>query len=639
MNQSLKKFLSLALLFSASAIFADCCDTSCETTCCETSAECPVTACYPNRSQGFYKVRQVAGMVGHTQDIQNDMDGWWGMFSITPGYHQTFRSKQIAECLFGGDLTCQSGCEGSVVQVQGRNVANRAENAWLADYFYLPSDFNSTLSFSPKIKNFILDLDFYLGLDEWWKGAYLRLHGPIVSSRWSLGFCENVINSGTTADPQGYFTTSTLARSALLADFSSFAAGNVPTDPVTGANHVTFDPLKYSRITGCSSKETGFAELRMELGWNFWTDEDYHLGVALYAAAPTGNMCKPCNLFDAVVGNGKHWELGGVVTGHYVFWRSEDAEKHFGGYLDATVAHQFKRSGLRTFDLINGANSRYMLAAKFGPNTNNLSSSTAGANPATKQFAFEYAPVANISTVNVSVSSNVVADVVAWFNFTSGGFSWDLGYNFYGRSCEDIDCSTDCNPCSTPDDIINSPNTWALKGDARMFGFASAATNGLTLGQAIPLSATESKATIHGGTEAAVGVPLTCDAHNNALVDAAVPAFASTTAGTGTALNVCATSATAIDTSIQPIFLATKDINFAGTRSISNSVWTNLSYNFEGGDRWKPFLGVGALAEFGQNDSCCNDDCGDCNDDCGDDCVSCCPSYWGVWVKGGVSFD
>jgi hypothetical protein len=631
MNQSLKKFLSIALLISASVINAACCDTDCSTSC-DTAGSCPTTACYPNRSQGFYKVRQVAGMVGHTQDIQNDMDSWWGMFSITPGYHQTFRSKQIAECLFDGDLTCQSGCEGTTIQVQGRNVANRTATAWLADYFYLPSDFDSTLRFSPKIKNFILDLDFYLGLDEWWKGAYLRLHGPIVSTRWSLGFCENVINSGTADDPAGYFTTGTLARSALLADFSAYAAGGAPTDPAAAPNTVTFDPLKYARIAGCSSKETGFAELRMELGWNFWTDEDYHLGVALYAAAPTGNMCKPCFLFDAVVGNGKHWELGGVVTGHYVFWRSEDAEKHFGGYVDATIAHQFKRSGLRTFDLTGRPNSKYALAAKFGPNNNNLSNA-AGAIVASKQFAYEYAPVANISTVNVSVSSSVVADVVAWFNFTSGGFSWDLGYNFYGRSCEDIDCSTDCDPCAVNDDIINSPNTWALKGDARMFGYAAVTAGGLTAGQAVALSATQNKATIHAGTEAAVGVPLTPSSHVNANADNATLAFAGTT---NQALFVTAASATQINTSIQPVFLGRGDINFAGTRSISNSVWTNLSYNFEGGDRWKPFLGVGALAEFGQNSDCCGNDC---NDDCGNDCMTCTPSYWGVWVKGGVSFD
>jgi hypothetical protein len=243
--------------------------------------------------------------------------------------------------------------------------------------------------------------------------------------------------------------------------------------------------------------------------------------------------------------------------------------------------------------------------------------------------------------VNVSVNSSVVADVVAWFNFTSGGFSWDLGYNFYGRSCENIKCNQDCNPCSTPDDIINSPNTWALKGDGRMFGFASAAVGGanpLVLGQAVPLSTTQSEATIHGGTEAAVGVPMTCTAPINANADSGVPAFAGTAGGPGVALDTCTTFAQQIDTSIPATFLVADDINFAGTRSISNSVWTNLSYNFEGGDRWKPFLGVGALAEFGQNASCCNDSCST-SDDCGNECVRCCPSYWGVWVKGGVSFD
>lgn len=38
---------------------------------------------------------------------------------------------------------------------------------WLADYFGLPRDCQSTVSFKPSISNFILDYSFYLGLDSW----------------------------------------------------------------------------------------------------------------------------------------------------------------------------------------------------------------------------------------------------------------------------------------------------------------------------------------------------------------------------------------------------------------------------------------------------------------------------------------
>jgi hypothetical protein len=38
---------------------------------------------------------------------------------------------------------------------------------WLADYFGLPCDYQSTVSFKPSISNVILDYSFYLGLYSW----------------------------------------------------------------------------------------------------------------------------------------------------------------------------------------------------------------------------------------------------------------------------------------------------------------------------------------------------------------------------------------------------------------------------------------------------------------------------------------
>ena len=111
--------------------------------------------------------------------------------------------------------------------------------------------------------------------------------------------------------------------------------------------------------------KTGFADLRFELGWDFLSDDDYHLGIGLQFAAPTGSKREATYVMQPVVGNGNHWELGGVVTGHYVFWRSDDADKHFGFYADANMMHLFKAEEIRTFDLKCKNNSRYMLAAKF----------------------------------------------------------------------------------------------------------------------------------------------------------------------------------------------------------------------------------------------------------------------------------
>ncbi|GAH20592.1 unnamed protein product, partial [marine sediment metagenome] len=85
-------------------------------------------------------------------------------------------------------------------------------------------------------------------------------------------------------------------------------------------------------------------------GWNFRLEEDSHFGVFIHAAAPTGNRPNSCYLFEPIVGNGKHWELGGGITGSWIFWRSEEYDdRHMGVWLDATLTHLFKDCQCRSF--------------------------------------------------------------------------------------------------------------------------------------------------------------------------------------------------------------------------------------------------------------------------------------------------
>lgn len=656
MNKFLKKFFSIALLASSAVVLADSCSTSCDSS---DSTSCGTVSCFPVRSQSVNAARRGAGMVGHTNDAADERESWWGTFNVTPGYQQTWRSSKIAECLLGSDFVsstnqtngCSTSCDDSkTILIQGSNVANRNAKAWLADNFYLPTDFNGSFSISPKIKTFYADLDFYLGLDEWWKGAYVQVWGPIVYTRWDLDFNEQTPTAaGTTEHKAGYFTPNSLLRADMLADFKSYIQGNTigtngvvsQTDAANVAHTIKFNPLNYARMACKSSQETGFGDLRAELGWNFWRDEDYHMGISIQAAAPTGNKCCSKYVFDAVVGNGKFWELGGAVSGHYVFYRSEEGDKHFGFYGDLNVTHMFKRSGLHTYDLKGKPNSKYMLAAKFGTNNSDVRGTSATGTLATKQFAEEYAPVANLTTVKVDVSSAAQIDMVAKFNYTYKKFSMDLGYNFYYRGCQDVDCATDCDSCDN--DSVNlftagQENTWALKGDAQMYGFAAndASSSGAPIvaaSQAIPLSATENNATIHGGTNSPTA-QLTLPNANTAI-DNAQQAYAGGATQLRLGSAVVSTSnlgENPINTSIQPVFLSSSDIDLRGVRSMSHGLFTHLQYNFERED-WTPYVGIGAMVEFGtDSNDCDSSDCSSNNN------TTCTPSSWQVWLKGGISF-
>lgn len=633
------------------------------------------------RSQSINNARKNAGLVGHTHLY--DKESWYGTFDITVGGGRSFRSGHLADCLFG----CAVGnCD--QILIQGSQVADRSSRALLADYFYLPRDFSSSVSIDPTITNAYAQFDYYMGFKLGCQDMYFRAYAPVVWTKWDLDFCESTCDEGTEDHPCGYFTPGVMARNLLLDNFTQYARGGSPANITTqimqdGAEQdviTIFNGLCAGRMTNCDNTKTALADLRLELGWNFLNADDYLFGLYIAAAAPTGNKINARNVFSPVVGNGHHWELGGGVNAKWIFWRCDDEERHFGLYLDATVTHLFKSSEQHTLDVSGKPLSRYMLLERLGtPIIGALADGLAGANP-TAQFKYEYAPLANLSTFDVKVSIGAQADVALWLNYSGRHFSWDIGYDFFGQSCSKLSrnnscssscgCSTSscgcsssssCNKCSTSvvcganlcDD--SQENTWAFKGDAQMYGFD---TNGETVTPAdcppfaIPLSATQNEATIFSGTNG-----LLTEAEGslrNGGVDNAELAFGERIAPGADAVvvrhvlfnSINLANQAQINSSFEPIFVGCCDLDFCTTgRPISNKIWTHLNYTWERCD-WRPYLGIGGEVEFGstEGDDCgsscggCSDSCNPCNVSCSD-CFDCGVSQWALWLKGGVSFN
>ncbi len=662
MERMFTKFLSVAALLGVAC-----------STVADNSSASPVTQ-FNMRPQSWNKARQVSGEVpGSALTFLPDMDNYNGYFGLTVAYDRTFRPGSIARSLFGDSFVtttttttnnCDNDCDNYVVRIQGSQVASRDSRAWLADNFYLPADYNGTISFNPNISNVILDFNWYMGLDEWVPGMYFRLYGPFVHTKWNLNFEEQTPVAAGLQDPAGLFTPDVTPSTNLLSSALSYFAGSAPTpNPLTQVNSAnvsnaanyttTFNPLAFGKMLGtaCTTGTTtttscdkddkhgsrtknGFGELRAELGWNFWQCDDWHLGLGIQAAAPTGSKIHGEYLFDGVIGNGRHWELGGLLTAHYVWWRSTCEDKHFGLYLDANLTHLFKATENRVFDLKGKPLSRYMLAAKHSTNVTNQ---LGGGNPvvnAQYQFTGEFVPVANLTAHDVNVSVGVQADVVAWFDYTCGGFSWDLGYNYYGRSCEKI---SDSN-CQSILAQTASNNVYALKGDAYVYGYQN--TGGDTpVNFAQPLSISESKATLQAGT----CTTATPAVENNGGVDNAQLAV-SNVAGIGrNALFTQPTgSADQTNLSLQPTFLSASDINLdVKSRQSSNKIFSHINYKWDR-ECWSPYIGLGGEAEFGQSQG------SDCNKSttsttttttqC-DSCRNIAVSQWGVWFKLGVAFN
>ena len=668
MKKFLRSMLILTLFVSLGtyAHCGSCNNNSCFSQCCDCDC-CSVKPCdgYPflsHRSQGVNAARELAGW---QQFINKScVEDTYGAFSITLEHTRSFKPEHITQFFFGNDLI---NCCNTLV-VQGSQVQSRHPKAWLADYFGLSPEYSGCISFCPRIKNIIADVNFYLGLDECYNGLFFRIHAPITWTKWELNMSECIRNSGDTGFLEGYMNEADVDRGNLPDSFMEAMSGNIMFGEMK-------DPLRYGLMTNCKLTKVGIADLRASLGWNFKGDEDYHFGFFIHAAAPTGTRPKGTYLFEPIIGNGKHWELGFGITSSYIFWRSEDCEeKYLGVWLDGNFTHLFKANQCRSFDFCNRPNSRYMLLQEMGKNEDMLGGRDQGdeeTTPANFQYKKSLIPAINWSTFCVDVKINFQADIVLKLGYVRENWSMDLGYNLWARTGEKFCCDC-CDDCCC---LIDQNKKYAIKGDSFLYGQATTINSSIDTVEhkcqpyspktkngnghiPIALSATQSCATIRGGKNysSTDDSPLT-----NPCIDNAFAAYQDTSPLQSL------TMASAINTSIQPLLASKKLLNIGKSPSaITHKLFWSLNYawNDRCEDEWIPFIGIGWEVEFTQkNKGCCNNvvtntttsssntlrtkscnstsfssSCNSCRSDC-DDCKRAGVYQYGLWFRGGFAFN
>ncbi len=575
---------------------------------------------YPIRSQGLNTPRQWAGIA---QQFLTKIDKkTHGILSAAFEYSRSFNADTITQCLFG-NKKCPT------LTISGSLVTDRNPTDLLADYFYLPSDFKSTINFKPSIDNIIVDVNFFIGLDEWVEGLYLAIYAPLVHSRWNLNMCETVELKGTNTFAPGYITPDTLQRNQLLTNFTSYAEGKgigPYTQTVAGSDYtVSFQELNKARISQSDLNQTRLADFRVAIGYNFVQRDQLICAFQGLLTGPTGNKSEGEYLFEPIIGNGHHWELGGSLRLFGIPWYSQEMDKKIIISCDASFMHLFGANQRRTFDLKNKTFSRYMLAERLdSPIFNNLKGG--GATPSA-QFRNEYTPVANLTNTKVESSTTMQIEITAMLTFVSDYFSWDIGYNFWYQNCEHLKVR-DAH-------ILDNNSSWALKGDSFVFGFDRGATGAGPLAGAVPLSATQNKATIYSG----LNFPdnSASEASLNPNIDNPLPATGDGTGGSASnplSANLNS-SLLNIQTSIQPIFISFGDLDVCdrNAQGRSQKLFTHFNYTWKNRELWVPFIGLGGEVEFGQNEKksmCTSASC--------ENCVLCSLSQWGIWLKVGMNF-
>ncbi len=401
------------------------------------------------RSQSVNAARDLAGWHWNFPLICCDKN-WWSSFTVTPEYIHSFKADQIAEYFFG------TPC----LQISGSKVPERGCNDILADYFGLGQTFSSSVNVEPILQNALADLRYHVGYNRW----YLHIHAPIVWARTEILIDECIDNNGLNIP----FDPLYMASGEVQPVVSSFCEA-ISQGAVYG--EVT-ESLCFGRF-GCEQSTTKLSEIQIAVGWIFLERHNGWMSINLRGSIPTGTRPDSKILFEPIVGNGHHGELGVGFYGQGLLWQ-KDTDKFISIFLEANFTHLFGDKQCRSFDLCpvcddctcptepaNGFGSRYILAKEFNANGN---------------YTQNTIPLINRTTLCADISIDIQVDVAVMFAFDVGNWTIDVGYDGWIRSRERIDL-VECLP----------ENLIGLKG-----------IQNVALQMGGPSNATQSRATLHG---------------------------------------------------------------------------------------------------------------------------------------------
>jgi hypothetical protein len=276
----------------------------------------------------------------------------------------------------------------------------------------------------------------------------------LVNTQIDINTCSlpTILQKSTPVELKNYYqgaldnVSSTMSISA-----NEIAAASSLQQALSG---FTFGDLKeriYNKINfeGCKT-QWKFADIHLQLGYDFYKHDDKHFGVYAKAVIPTGTKLDDCwaeNTFAPTVGNGRHFELGGGISGHMQLWEGDDSE--FTAYVDGYMTHMFKATQRRTFDLPGLPMSRYALVKDLSFDstislaTPNQPTSYTIADNNNSGDAYKYNGLKALGDVNTaSVDISVAVRGEAMLDLIYGYKNWEFGagYAFSGQSRDKMTC-------------------------------------------------------------------------------------------------------------------------------------------------------------------------------------------------------
>lgn len=262
-----------------------------------------------------------------------------------------------------------------------------------------------TVKYEPDMQAYGARIDYYQDLEKVLDGLYLKIALPIVRIENDMHITTAVStesNNFTAKNLSDYFTG------------KAFGAAGVADNQAA---------LKAAKIND-SQSETSVADIDVVLGYKVLDKDKYNVSLNLGLTIPVGNDSDGTWVFEPMIGNGDHWALGGGLDICAKLW--EDGKQNIKLTAAANYRYLFEATEKRTMGLIDPDGKKvdwgqYYLAGKIGTNNN------------TQQLF----PAANILNHDINVEPGSQFDSVIYFTYNNGGWTFDLGYNFFWKEEED----------------------------------------------------------------------------------------------------------------------------------------------------------------------------------------------------------
>ncbi len=330
---------------------------------------------------------------------------------IAPFYQESDAKKDLAQ-YFGIGNGSDTFTMGRATAYGGAAVANT--NIDLPYILHAPTagggaplgyDAAATVKLAPEQEQYGARLDFFQDLNTPIKNLFFRASTTAVHVQNNMHFKLSDVHEQTTPD-----------MNLNIADVFSGAGSNAQQAALTKAK------------MGGRRSRFGLADIDFSLGHKCLLTPRSHAFFSIDMTVPTGNRVLADYVFAPVVGNGRHFALGASFDGGIDVWRNDIGSIRF----NAAVRYKylFENTEERTLSLRNGAH------GTTGALTNMSKYYLVGQKNSLLRAKLQ--PLANISSMPVSVKPGHELDMLAMMSFEASKFTFDVGYNPFWRDAENV---------------------------------------------------------------------------------------------------------------------------------------------------------------------------------------------------------